>query len=637
MLTQMRTFTRGWIAYLLLFILVIAFAIWGVNDVFSGIGQQSVARVDGRNITPQELNRELELTLRSQRAQGQNPTQQEAIDSGLHLQLLDSMIARVAMDRYADRVGIGASDVQVAARIRDIPAVLNPVTGAFDETSYDRFLQQLGYSRPEFEQDVRGQITTQMLMQAMVSGVRAPSSYGALLYAFQSEERTVTIAEAPVSVVGQIPAPTEAQIQAYYEDNAQRLTLPEFRVLTFVYARPSDFVSRVNVPEARIREEFEARAAMLAQPERRSYVRIAAQTQAQAQEAAQRLQRGESPDAIAAAMRLQASRGENQSRTEVPDAAVAEAVFAAAPRSAPRVVQGRLSDWVVVRVDAVTPAVTANYAEHREEIRNAIAQDEAAELLTEAVRVFEEARAAGVSVADAARRAGLPTMTTVPVANMGRDQRGQPVAALAGHDEALAIGFETSEGEASDFIPTEDADVIVSVDRVIPAAVQPLDEVRQGLVAEWRLREQLRRLRELGEKIVADVRGGQSFAAAAQANGLRITQRARTYSREAAGEQFSEALAGQIFGAAENQVITGVRNDGGGIQAAIVERIQRRDPAADPQGAENAREQMEQSLVSSFGRSVQDDIVARARPRRNQEVIDRTFRRSADAEGEQGQ
>lgn len=637
MLTQMRTFTRGWIAYLLLFILVIAFAIWGVNDVFSGIGQQSVARVDGRNITPQELNRELEIELRNLRAAGQGGTKQEAIDAGFHLQVLDQMIARAALDGYARRLNVDVSDAQVAERIRSFEQLRNPVTGAFDQATYDRALQQLGYTRTQFEEDQRSQLTTQMLMQTLVSGVRAPSSYGALLYAYQSEQRTVTIAEAPASVVGQIPAPTETQLQAYYEDNTQRLTLPEFRVLTFVYARPSDFAARIEVPEARIREEFDARAATLTQPERRTYVRISAQTQAQAQDAAQRLQRGETAEAIAQALGLQSSRGENQARGDVPDAAVAEAVFSTAPRSAPRVVQGRLSPWVVVRVDAVTPAVTANYADHRQDIRDAIAHDEAADALTEAVRQFEDLRAEGVAVAEAARRAGLPTMTTVPVAAMGRDQRGQPVEALAGHDQALATAFETAEGEATDFIPTEDADVIVSVDRVIPQSVQPLDEVRQALTAEWRLREQVRRLRELGDKIGADVRGGQTFAAAAQANGLRITQRSRTYSREEAGEQLSEALAGQVFGAAEGQVISGIRNDGGGIQAAIVERVQRRDPTADPQGAEAARLQMEQSLVSSFGRAVQDDIVARARPRRHQNVIDRAFTQSADADGDEEQ
>jgi peptidyl-prolyl cis-trans isomerase D len=629
----MRTFTRSWIAYALLFVLTVAFAIWGINDVFQPTGSENVAKVGDRGIRPVQLSRELELTLRAQRNQGQNITQADAINEGVHLQLLDGMITRFALYDYADRIGVSASDADVQRRILEIPSVSNPVSGSFDQAAYDAFLQQLRYTRTEFESDIRGDLTTDMLMEALVTGVRAPSSFGALAVSYEGETRVVSIAEAPASVVGAPPAPTEAQLQAFWEESEERLRVPEFRALTLVYADPQAFLARVNVPEQRLREEFEARRAALTRPERRTYVRIAAQNEQQADDAAARLSRGESADAVASALSLQATRGENQARADVPDARVAEAVFALA-RGQARAVRGELSPWAVVRVESVTPATAPDFAAVRDELRLAIAQDEAGEMLNEAVSAFEDARAGGAAVADAARQHGLTVMTIPAIEAGGRDTTGAPVQALAGQEELLTTAFQTPEGEASDFIPAGSADVIVSVDRVTPSTVRPLDQVRAELTQVWIGRERGRRMRELGEEVIEAVRGGQSFAAAARARRFNVVVASRALNRGAAAQIPARALATQVFAAREGDVMSDMRVDGRAILVATVERIDRVDPAAQPQAVAAMRAQMEQSLMQSVGNALQDEAVARARVTRNERLLNQVFPRSG-AEGEE--
>ncbi len=264
MLLQMRTFTRSWIAYLLLFVLTIAFAIWGIKDVFNNVGVQNLAEVGGHAITPAELSRELDLTLRQQRESGEsNLTQDEAVAQGLHTRLLEQMISREAFYAYAERMGVNASDAQVADNIRSLPQVLNPVTRAFDQNQYLAFLGQLRYSQSAFEQEIREGLSRQMLAEALLAGVRAPASYGDLLYAYRTETRVVSIAEAPAAAVGNVPPPTAAQLQSFYEDSQEALRLPEFRHLQLVYARPADFTARVNITDAHIQQEFYARRASL--------------------------------------------------------------------------------------------------------------------------------------------------------------------------------------------------------------------------------------------------------------------------------------------------------------------------------------------------------------------------------------
>lgn len=629
MLLQFRNVTRGWIATIIVALIGLATVLFLIpNSGFSLAGNAGLANVGGRDITPPQLTRELSLTLRAQRAEGQNISQQDAIDAGLHTRLLEGMINRVAMYWFADEIGVSASDSQVAARIREIPATHNAVTNTFDETAYDTFLQQLGYSRSEFEQDVRGDLTTRMMMESLVGGVRAPSSYGALAYAYDAETRVVSIAEAPAAAVGVIPQPTEPQLQAFYEDNQQQLRLPEFRTLTLVFARPADFVARVQVPEARIRAEFDARAAALTQPERRTYVRIAAANEAQANDAAARLNRGESATSVATAMGLQATRGENQARAEVPDNAVGEAVFRAQVRGPAIVGRGSLSPFVVVRVESSTPAVAPSFAAYRTQIHDAIAQEEAQDLLNTAISAFEDARSGGASLAEAARQAGLSSLVIPAVEAGGRDQQGRPVEALAEAEEVLSIAFQTPEGEASDFTPAGDTDVTVGVDRIIPESVRPLEEVRAELAQAWMARERQNRLRELGETIVSAVNDGQSLEAAARANRARVVVSARAIDRRGASQLPARGLAGQIFAASEGGIVSDMRSDGAAVLVAVVERINRPDVAANPQFVEAARMQMQQSLSASLGEALQGEIVERARPRRNDELLSQVYRPS---------
>ncbi len=622
MLAQLRNLTRGWIAYALLFLLAVAFAMFGVNDVFNGVSGQNVAQVQGRSITPQQLSRELQNYLTQMRQQGQNVSQAEAIEAGLHNRILESLIARTAVEAYAEKIGVSASDVMVAERIRTFPTTLNPMTGQFDRASYEQFLQQYGYSQPEFEREIRNELTANMLFDSLTLGARAPSSFGKMLLAYSSERRTVSVAEAPAALVGQIPQPNDAQIQAFYEENQANLQVPEYRTLVIVRATPIDFIPRVDVSEARLREEFEARRASLATPERRTFYRIAAPDQARANDAVARLTRGEAPEAVAQAVGGQLTRGADQSRDQIADNAIAEAVFSMPANAAPRAVQGQLA-WTVVRVTSVSAATQADFAQVRDQLRMEIAGEEAGELLQTAIGAFEEARAAGTAVAEAARTAGLP-MTEIPaVSAQGQTPSGQQIEGIP--PELLQVAFETNEGEASDFLPFGDADMVIAVTGVTAATVRPLEEVRPQLVQAWIGRERGRRLQELGNEVVAAINGGESFATAARARRMTIGWSSRVIGREEAAQLPAQELAGQMFTALQGQAVSSVRGDGGAVYVAVVENIERTDPATAPEQVEAGRMQAQQSFSQSMGEAVQNDIVAAANPRRNQRVLDQQF------------
>ena len=636
MLAQLRNFAKSWPARIFLVLIVIALGFFGVKNAMNASGMGAVATVDGRPISPRELSRELDIFLRTRAQQGQQAlTQPEAIQAGVHLRLLESMIERLAMLRMTERLGVDASDQQVADAIRNIPMVQSEFTGTFSDERYDEFLRNFGYGRAEFEREVRADLSVNMLRQAMTVGVRAPKSFGELLLAYQSERRTVTLAEARAPLAGQIPEPTEEQVQEFYESNRENLQVPEYRAVTLVIAQPSDFVSRATVSEEQLRDEFERRRASLGEPERRSFVQIAAPDQAKAETAAERLASGEDADAVAAALGLQAVRYDAAKADDVADATVARNVFALPANAGAQTVRGQLRPWSAVRLEAVQPAVEPSFESQRARLREEIAADEAADMMDDAVTAFEEARDGGAPAADAARAQGLTVIQIPAMDETGRTPAGEAAEGVADSPELIRTAFETPEGESSDFFPSEDgADVLVAVDRITPQTTRPLEEVREDLINAWKGRELARRLSDIGREVATAVEGGQGFDAAAREHGLTVLVRSRGIDRQSAAQGLPRPLAGAIFSARQGQAVTVMRPDGQAAMVAMVEEITRTDPAEAPEAVEGMRAQVQGSLSESLVEAIGTAAMQRADVKRHERTLAQVFNVPGDDDGQ---
>ncbi|MGE0830982.1 MAG: SurA N-terminal domain-containing protein [Hyphomonadaceae bacterium] len=631
MLAQIRKLTRGAIALLLIGLISIAFALWGINDFFSGAGTRNVARVNGSAISVGEFSQEFDMALRGVRRNGVNISQAEAVERGLHRRLLEELIQRRATHAFARDLGVSVSDATVANEIRSLPAVVNPLTGQFDRQAYLAFLNNLSMDEPTFEERFRDEIGFGLLMQTLTSGVHAPASYGALVLAYTSEVRIVSIAQAPPSIAGEIPAPTGGQIQAFYEENRERLQVPEYRELTLIRASAQDFLSRVTISDDEIRQEFEHRRGAMTQPERRTFVRLAAQNEAQARDAATRLQRGEEPQAVAQALGLQLTRIEQQPRDQV-SADIADAVFSLAPGGV-SAVRAQLSPWAVVKLETVTAAAAPTLESARDQIRQELAEHRAADMTNEAINAFEQARDTGVSPSDAARSAGLAVSDAPPIDAQGRTPNGQPVDFFAAAPQVLQAAFETPESDVSEFISTDAGDIMIVVKRVTPAATRPLEDVREDLISAWVARERSRRLQEIGDEIAQAVAGGESFSAAVRARRLNIVGASVEAPRASAQETLGRPLAGAVFSAREGQVVGAPAPDGG-LLVAQVEEIRRADPAEHPEQVEAARRQIQlENVRPSLTEAIVAAIVNDARVERNEAVLARLYGDQGGAEG----
>ncbi len=637
MLTELRNVTRGWVAMGVIGLLALAFAIWGINDVFKPIQSNSVASGRGVEVNQDEFNKAFDNEIERARAQAKRTvTRQEAVEANLHMRLLDRLVTQRVFDRLARRVNVSASDGMVRKDIQETEAFRNPVTGAFDAATYASMLSQNRITRAFYETDLRNDMARRQLANALVAGIRPPSSFGRMVVAFETEKRTISIAAVAPDRIGAPPAPTAAEIEAFYKAQSAGFALPEYRAFTVIAAEPGDFTARVEVPENKIVELFEFRKAQLVVPEKRSYVMLSgARDRAVAEQAGRRLAAGEAPQAIAAALNLQVVELSQKARTEAPDAGIGDAVFATPVGQVTAPVQG--VTWSIARVSEIVAGSTPTLEGVRGELQAELAQEEAQTLMNDAVEKFDDMRAGGAALEDAAAQSGL-SITKIPLVDArGLNAAGQPESSILDRPELVQGAFAAGEGDPTDWTSTDQGgSYLIRIDTVRPAGPPPLAQVRERVAYAWRMQKIGEGMRKIADDIRTAVAGGATFADAARAQRVPVVTTSQTLDRRMAGQGGpSPQLMGAVFSGRQGDVVTGAGGPGGAVLfVAQIESVERADPASEPQMLEQARQSLTAMLADDTIATVQAVAKRDARVRLNQPLIDRLVGKTVEESAE---
>ncbi|MBN8649765.1 MAG: SurA N-terminal domain-containing protein, partial [Caulobacterales bacterium] len=324
MLSFVRKAARSWVAAVLIGLLVISFAIWGINDVFQGSDKNNVAMVDGKPITAIEYRNEFDRILkRATKESGRQITSKEAREQGADVSTLERMVSENSLLAFMKKIGISIAGTVLKSEIGKIEAFKDPLTKNFSQSTYEQTLAENGLSPKSFEANISSDMGKRLLILAGTSGFRAPKLYASQTLAYGTERRLVTMIPVAAKLAGEPPVPNDAQLKAFYDLNKDKLMRPETRDFTIVIASLDSFAEKATINPAQVKEIFEAQKTKLAQPAKRSFVQIIAKDEAGANEVAKRLKAGENAEEIAKALKLQAPLNfTDATPNQVPDSAV---------------------------------------------------------------------------------------------------------------------------------------------------------------------------------------------------------------------------------------------------------------------------------------------------------------------------
>lgn len=620
MLAAIRQFSKSWVAVVLFMLLLVSLIIWGgMSDMFKNTVSTGVVSVGSRSISAAEFEQRFNAQLEQiskQQNNGQPVSRDEAIKAGFHERILQSLAARLSVTEAVSRLGVRPAPALIAAELQKIPQLFDEVTGRFDKAKYRQLLQENHLTVQTFEDGIRDDLAIQHLGAGLEAGMQPPRVFGALYAISQMENRSWSAFTVDLSKLPPPAKPTDAQLTAFMNENADRLRKPETRELSIVRFSSRAIQDQMTVDPAEVQKLYEFRKDTLSKPEMRTVVQVPAKNQAQAQQIAQRLSKGEEPAAVAKAFGVEPIVFSDKPKSAISDKKVAEAAFSTPAGQVSAPVQGDLG-FAVVKVLDVKPGLVTSLEAARPQLEAQLKHDAAQKKVYAGVEAYEKAHDGGATLAEAAKAANATVISTGQVAQNGRTLKGDIAPGVG--PGLLQKAFTMAQGEESDVEDEGDGEYYaVRVEKVNPPAMPSLEEVRAQVTDAYMQQQQRKALQAKADELAARVRKGESLEAVAASIGASVNH-AVAVDRQTAAQQVqtvgAELLQGVFNGKKGDVVVASAPKFS--MIVAKVEDVKSGDVAKMAQVAEVGRMQARQQLLSEMFDQTQAAARAMMKPKIN--------------------
>jgi peptidyl-prolyl cis-trans isomerase D len=552
MLEGMRRASQNWIGKTILTIvfgiLIISFAIWGIGDVFRGIGTNKIAQVGDVEITAQEFRSTYQTQLQTlQREARRAITNDQARAFGLDRQVLGRLVSDAALDQRVRDLHLAMSDDQIARAILDDPA-FKGVDGKFDRARFNDLMRDNGFTEQTFVREQRRTYLRREIGEAISGNVPVPqASVDAILH-YTNETRSVEYIVLPEAAAGEIPAPTADELKTFYEARKSTYRAPEFRKVVTLAVTPQTIADPSKVSDTDARALYERiKGDRFGTAEKRELQQIVFPTEDEAKTASQLMKSGTQFEDVATERKLSASDIAlgTVTRSSLVDTAVADAAFTTPAGQVSDPIKGRFG-WALVRVVSVTGGNVQPYEAVADQVKQEAAVAAARTRVQEVRDAIEDERTSGHTLGEAAKKAGFEVKTIEAVDATGHDKSGADVP-MIDREPVLRAVFASDIGVDNELISTPDNGYVwFEIAGIDPAHDRTLDEVKDQVTTGWRDEELRRKLAAKASDLVKTIDGGQTIQAVAAANGnLEVKQSAAV--KRGGAEGLSAGLVAQIF------------------------------------------------------------------------------------------
>ncbi len=604
MLGTLRNAAGTWVAKALLSLLVVSFAVWGISGRLAGTiaGHHSVITAGGTSVSVTEYRLAYDRQINAMSQQfGQRLTREQARAVGVENQVLAGLVSGAVLDEQARKLGLGLSKDRLAELTRDDPAFKGQ-DGKFDRRMFDYVLRQVGM-RPEDYLKNRAQVAVrQQIVEAVTDGMKAPDAFLKAVALYRGEDRTIDYLVLPKSLVEPIEAPSDSTLNAYFEANKKVYAAPEYRKFSYVRLEPQDIMDPGSISDSQVKDDYEKNKERYTTPEMRTVEQLVFKSTDAAQAALDSLKAGATFD------KLVAAQGKTEadtvlgtlSKDKIPDKAVADAAFSLAVNEVSPVVQGAFGP-VLLRVTDIKPEVVKSLAEVSAEIRKDLAISEANRVLLDVHDSYEDARAGGAPMQEAASQLKLKVVPVAAIDRAGQRPDGTVVENLPESPALIRAVFDAETGIENEGLNTADNGyVFYEVNAITPARDRTLDEVRQKVVADWTKAETEKRLLAKADELEKRVKDGATLDTIAGELKLE-KQTKRGLKREADDADFGKEGAAAMFGVPENGVGTVPAPTG---EAEILYKVAN---VTEPAGADAAS--VPDDAQKAFASGLADDLL----------------------------
>ncbi len=533
MLQYIRERAQGVVAWIIVGAIILTFALFGINQYFSGGGDTSVAKVDGAEISQGQLQSATQQQRQrlEQMFGGKLPAMFS--DDMIRSQVLQQLIEQEVLVQAARSNGMRIGDAALAQTILEIDAFQED--GKFSNTRYQQLLRAQGMLPGTFEQRVRRDLLAAHFTGGITDTAFVTVNEVDEYMRLQHQQRSIAYLTVNTSKFMDDVTVSDEEVLIYYEQHAREHMEPERVKVDYLELNTKDIVDTIKVSEAETRERYEAQKINYTTPEQRkaSHILVKVPSNSTDEAIAKAKQKAE-------ALLVRIRKGEDfasLAKTEsddpgsalqggdlgffgkgVMDPAFEEAAFALEKGEVSELVRSSFG-FHIIKVEEISGGTVKPFDEVKsgimEEIQTERAQQQYYDMAEQLANLTYEHPE---SLATAAEQLALPIKTSpFFTRDGGPGIAAEPkVVTAAFGDEVLARGnnSETIEMGGNHM-------VVLHLNAHEPEAQRPLEEVRGSIVSTLKRDKARAQALELAIAVEERVRSGENPAELANALGIK--------------------------------------------------------------------------------------------------------------------
>jgi peptidyl-prolyl cis-trans isomerase D len=517
--------TGGWaIAFLVL--MAIPFAFFGVSGDFTG--GSYAAKVEDVEIPVAQLENQYQAELARYAELGTDlPAELRSL---VRQGVLNNLVRETLINVHVAEQGYRISDQMITDFIQRVPEF--QVDGRFSKDRYYQWLEERALTPTTFEESQRESLRLQQFQRGLAAtAFVTPAEYRRYLNLY-GEQRRAAIATFNVDTFAEGIEIGEEEVVAYYDANPAEFRTEESVDVNYIEIDRASLSNQANVTEEQLREYYAQSTNRYLQDESRQARHIlipfgedrsAAEEQAEA--LAARARAGEPFEDLARQYSADTGTVEQGGdlgmvlKSQMPGN-LGDAIFSMSKGEIAGPVESEFG-FHIIRLDAIQAGGPLPFEQVRAELENELRDIEAEEAFQDLQRSVSDALFDAQGLDEIAKTAGLEVQSAEGITRSGGEPFGANQAVI---DAVFDPTVLNNIGAVSDIVELDaNRAAVFQVREHHEAAQQPLDEVREQIVATLRMERARENARQRALELEAELRNGAIFAEAAAAAGAEVT------------------------------------------------------------------------------------------------------------------
>jgi len=249
MLHFIREKAKGWFAWIIVILISIPFALWGVNSYITPDSNPAIATVSDSKISSYEFQNALQNE--QQRSQSQGNEEQ------LKKVVLERLINNYAVLGLLNKNGYVVSKSQLDQQIVADPNFQDPDTGKFSDQAFRQALSRMGLSFQGYKDRLSKDILIEQYLQGIQQSAIITSQEIDQVMKLIKQKRDISYVLIDSEKFKESIMPTAEQISEYYQTHQNNFEVAETVELEYLQVSREDLAKDSQVSDEDINQFYE--------------------------------------------------------------------------------------------------------------------------------------------------------------------------------------------------------------------------------------------------------------------------------------------------------------------------------------------------------------------------------------------